>query len=291
MILGIDVGGTKIAVGLVTASGVVKSYTTHPTESSGGRAHVLKNIKNAIQNHLTKNVDVIGIGIAGQVDNKHGVFREGPHLPKDFKNVPLVKILKKEFGLQVFIDNDAHCFTLAEAAHGAGKKYHQVFGVTLGTGIGGGMTIDKKLIHGADNSAWEVGHMRIAFPCALSLGKYSSGTNLARRYKELTQKNVTAQELESLYKKGDTHAKKVIKDGARALAIGLTNVLIVANPDCIVLGGGLARFNKYVSRALHDIPELLPFPHLKKTPILHAKLGQQAGLIGAALLAQQNRER
>lgn len=294
MILGIDIGGTKIAIGLVTATGALKSSATYPTEAKKGRAAVLKNIKSAIAGHLTKDVSAIGIGIAGQVDHRRGVFRGGPNLPKDFKNIKLAEIIKKEFRKPVFIDNDAHCFTLAEAVLGAGKKYQTVFGVTLGTGIGGGLSRGGKLIPGATDTAAEIGHMIIDFknPPRCSCGQIghlesvAGGHGMTRQYQRLSNHAIDSLELERLFKNGDKQAKIVVTGGALALAAGLTNILAVVNPDCIVLGGGLAHFNGFVSLTKKQMPRLVPFDHLKKIPILKAKLGKQAGLIGAALITK-----
>lgn len=293
MVLGIDIGGTKIAAGLVTATGALKSSVTYPTETKKGRAAVLKNIKSAIARHLTKDVSAIGIGIAGQVDHRRGIFHGGPNLPKDFKNIKLVEIIKKEFHRPVFIDNDARCFTLAEAILGAGKKYQTVFGVTLGTGIGGGLSRGGKLIPGATDTAAEIGHMIIDFknPPRCSCGQIghlesaAGGLGLTRQYQRISGRAIDSLELEKLFKEGDEQAKTVVTEGALALAAGLANILTVVNPDCIVLGGGLTHFSDFVSLAKKQVPRLAPFDHLKKIPILKTRLGERAGVIGAALLA------
>jgi glucokinase len=295
MILGVDIGGTKIGIGLVTKSGVLKSSTSYPTESKRGAAVVLQNIKAAIAAHTNRSVTAIGIGIAGQVDHKRGVFRGGPNLPKNFKNVRLVEMLRKEFRKPVVMDNDVHCFALAEALVGAGKRYRNVYGVTLGTGIGGGLAQNGVVIHGATGTAAEVGHMiintqRHGLRCSCNqfghLESYAAGEGMTRRYKQMAKRTINAHELEKLYKHKNKHATRIVTEGAHALAVGLTNILTTANPDCIVLGGGLANFRAYISLALNEVPKLVPFPHLKKTPILHAKLGTKAGVIGAALLTK-----
>lgn len=290
MILGVDIGGTKIAAGLVNSIGKVLHFETRPTEASRGAQHVLANIKAAIAQHLDRSVTAIGVGVAGQVDHEHGILRTSPNLPKDLKGLRLAKIMEREFRLPVVMENDARCFTLAEATYGAGKKYDRVVGVTLGTGVGGGMTDRGTLIRGAQNTAGEFGHMAVSFDGpACSCGKrghleaFSSLSGTARRFHEISD----ARELERLYRSGNRRAARVIQEGARALARGLTNILVVTNPDCIILGGGLANFRVYTNLALREVPKLVPFPHLAKTPIIFSKLGPQAGVIGAALLIKQ----
>lgn len=291
MILGIDIGGTKIAAGLVNQAGRVSGFAIYPTESKRGGKRVLANIKTAISRRLDRSVTAIGVGIAGQVDRERGVLLNGPNLPQDFRNVLLAKILQREFHRPVAIENDARCFTLAEAAWGAGKKYDRVVGVTLGTGVGGGMVGFGTLVRGRDNTAAEFGHMTIGVGGArCSCGKrghleaYASISGMTRCYHELSHKTIGPRELERLYRSNNKYAKQIIQDSARALAVGLTNILVVTNPDCIVVGGGLANFRQYINLALREVPKLVPFPRLAKTPILYSKLGPQAGVIGAALL-------
>lgn len=293
MVLGVDIGGTKIAMGLVNRAGRVSRFAIYPTESKRGGKHVFANIKTAISVHLHRSITAIGVGIAGQVDHEHGIYRGGPNLPRDFKNVRLAELLTREFRRPVAIENDARCFTLAEATYGAGKKYSRVVGVTMGTGIGGGMVGFGALVHGRDNTAAEFGHMTVGSGGArCSCGKhghleaYASVTGMVRRYRQLVRYAIGAHELESRYLQGDRHARRVVEEGAHALAAGLTNILIAVNPDCIVLGGGLANFRAYTNLTLREVPRLVPFPHLARTPVLHSKLGQHAGVVGAALLTK-----
>lgn len=295
MILGVDVGGTKIAAGLVSSTGKVSRFVTRPTEGDHDGKYVLATIRKMIAGRVDRSVTAIGVGIAGQVDHERGVLRSSPNLPAGFKNLALAKLLQRDFRLPVVIENDARCFALAEATYGAGKKYNHVVGITLGTGVGGGMVKNRALVRGADNTAGEIGHTTVNLrgaSCGCGqhghLEAHASVSGMARQYRTLTQRTIDAHKIEALFRRGDKHALRIIKGGAHALAVGLTNVLTCANPDCVVLGGGLANFRAYINLALREIPKLVPFPHLAKTPIIFSKLGGHAGIIGAALLTKNH---
>lgn len=298
MILALDIGGTKIAAGLVSPTGKVKTYATYPTEASKGGPRVLKNIHAAIAAHLSPQVKTIGVGVAGQVDEKRGVFLGGPNLPRSFRNIPLRHILEKKYNLRVTLENDARCFALAEAIYGAGRSFPSVFGVALGTGVGGGLIINKKIDRGATNTVGEVGHLIVTGtqkslrPVVCSCGKvnhlesFTGGASLTKRYKHLTGRSVDMPTIERLFQKNDSIAKKLIEEARRALAISITNILILVNPDCIIIGGGLAKFTELWQPAVREARKLIPFSVIK-TPIFRSKLGAKAALIGAALTTQK----
>ncbi len=291
MTIGIDIGGTKIAAGRISPKGKISGFVKIPTEASKGKTRVLANIKKSIHLVMSENITAIGIGIAGQVDMKNGVFLGGPNLPKAFKNINLKKILEKEFGIPVVIDNDVHCILLAEAELGVARGKKSAVAVALGTGIGGAIVKNGKILHGEQNTAGEIGHMEVGGNAICTCKKhghveaYAGGRAMSLRYKKLTKKSIDLRELENLYKKGGVVAVKIIDEASSALATGLTNILVMVNPECLVLGGGLANFKEYIKLTQKKMVPILPFKRLQKTPILHAKLGRDAGLIGAGLLA------
>src|SRR5512142_2137304 len=154
-IIGLDVGGTKIRAGVIARDGKILFSAKIPTETPRGKSVVLENIVKSVRAVWRNDVAAI-------VDHEKGIYRQGPNLPASFKNVPVAAILRRKFHVPVSVDNDVHCFTLAEAKFGAAKRFSTVVGLTLGTGIGGGIVMDGRLFRGRNNAAGEIGHMTVA---------------------------------------------------------------------------------------------------------------------------------
>src|SRR3989338_8523287 len=157
-IIGVDLGGTNIKTALIASNGKIIKKCEIPTEAKKGTKTIISNIISSIKKVKSGKIKGIGIGSPGPMDYKKGIITNPVNLP--FKNVPLKKIIQKKFKIPVFLDNDAKCFTLAEAVFGSGKKYENVVGITLGTGFGCGLVINKKIYHGRSN-ATEFGHTTI----------------------------------------------------------------------------------------------------------------------------------
>jgi len=163
MIIGIDLGGTKIAGVITSPTGKVLMDVQIPTEAKKGKKQVISNIKKAIHMLIRSQrvkIKAIGIGAPGPIQYEKGIVIEAPNLP-GWKKVNLRNILKKEFKVPVLVDNDANCAALAEAWFGAGRFARHFIYMTVSTGIGGGIIIDKKLYRGANGAAGEFGHMTI----------------------------------------------------------------------------------------------------------------------------------
>lgn len=288
MILGIDIGGTKMGSGLVDGRGRVSHYRKQPT--SRRSADLRRAIFEIVDSYHNRNLRGIGVAIAGQVDRKQGIFISGPNLP--LKRVLLVSLLERRTKLPVAIDNDAHCFTAAEATYGAGKKYETVFGITLGTGIGGGFVKNKTTHHGATDTATEIGHMVIEGHARVrcSCGKFghleslAGGRAMEKRFRAITGRPADLRTIERAYRRGNRAAHTVVADATHALATGFANILTTFDPDCIVVGGGLARFRELWQPAIREARARVPFARAKKIPIIPSKLGDHAAVIGATLL-------
>lgn len=297
-IIGVDVGGTKIRAGIVRGGKVISSIRVE-TQAKEGKAVILKNIFGAISKIRVPEAKDIAIGMAGVVDHKKGVYLQGPNFPKSFRNVPISSIVKQKFGLPTMVDNDVHCFTLAEAKLGAGKGYENVVGLTLGTGIGGGMVLNGKLYRGRNNAAGEIGHTVIAYGSDVMCGcgraahfeAYASGTAMARLYRRTAGKDADALAVERAAIAGDTKAEEVLSIMADALAVGLANVIHSLNPDIIVIGGGLSSVKALWKPALGKLKGMLVYPQLAGTPIVRSTLGADANVIGAALLTDDRSKR
>ena len=291
-ILGIDIGATKIAAGLVIGDEVFKSIKL-PTQAHMGEKHFIANIFKVIKIFDNPKIKAIGIGIAGGVDAKKGILVASPNMPQKFKNIPLRQMVSKTFKKEVAIDNDAHCFALAESVYGAGKNYQYVIGVTIGTGVGGGIVINKKIYHGRSGLAGELGHMTIVengLPCSCGntghLEVYASGTAMGTLYKRFTGKIKDAFYVEEQAYKGDKNALRVVKIMNETLGIGLANIINILNPDIIVIGGGLAHVTMIWHEAVKIAKKNVIYPALKDVKIVQSKLDKMAGILGAALLTQ-----
>jgi len=288
-IIGLDIGATKIRIGLISKQFKVIKKQTFPTPKKA--ADVLSAISYGIEKLYSGEIEKIGLGVAGQIDQKKNLVNFSTNFPQGLNDVPLKKILEEKFKYPVFIDNDAHCFALGEAIAGQGKKFNFIIGVTLGTGIGGGIIIDKKVLKGKNNTAGEIGHQIIKVngrkcDCGKSgcFEAYASGSAMVKSYKKLSGQDKDTFEIEQLFIKGEENAKLVVEESSHYLAIGLSNLINILNPEAIVLGGGLSNFKKFIDLAKSEINKYLITPHLKQTPILISKLNDNAGMIGASLL-------
>ncbi len=292
LVIGVDVGGTKIQAGLISPSGRILKRATRPTETSAGGQAVLRNIQEAIAEVSAPGVKGIGIGIAGVVDVVKGVYKMGPNFPKSFRNIPLARIISRKYHVPVKIDNDVHCFVLAESVRGAGKGKKAVVGITLGTGIGGGIVIDGRLFRGAHNAAGELGHMTIKAGSSAVCGcgqhghfeALASGSAMAKLFTALTGKKLLPIEVEEAAKRGHGPAKKVIKEMSEGLAAGLANIVHCLDPEVIVVGGGVAKADILWLPSLALAKKMIIFPQLRKTPIVRSTLGSDAVVLGAGLL-------
>lgn len=279
-IIGIDLGGTNIKAGLITKKGrIIKDYET-ATEAEKGTKPVINNIFSAINEVKSGKLLGIGIGSPGPMDYKNGIVTNPVNLP--FRNVPLKKIIQKKFSLPVFLDNDANCFALGEAIFGAGKKYQNVIGITLGTGVGGGIITDKKIYHGRGNAA-ELGHMTIKFDGL----KARSGNNgdieeyvAARGVRRI----FGGSDPYSIYKlalKGNKNAINTFEKMGYYLGIELTNIVYALDPDIIIIGGKISNSWKFFSKAMLKTVKERYFA--APCRIVKSNL-KDAGVLGAAAL-------
>lgn len=250
----LDIGGTKIASALIDEKGRILHYQQIPSSARKCNKIIINNIILLIDNILSVEtihesslrIHSINLSIAGQIDTKKGIIIKSPNFQKNFKNIYIKKILEKKFKLPVYIDNDANCFALGEAVYGLGKNYHYVVGMTLGSGVGGGIVINKKIYCGKNNLAGEFGHMFIN--------------------NKLWEKQ-----------------KKNIKN-AQYLAQALNNILHVLDPEIIIIGGGISKVPKLINRARQKMNKLLYYQAFKRTAIMKSKLQERANLLGAYLL-------
>jgi len=281
MKIGLDIGGTEIKAGIVSNGKIIKKLTIK-TQVKKGRKQVIQNITNSIKELFNKNISAIGAGAPGPLDYKKGILGKQVNLP--LTNFNLKKYIQQKFKVPVAIDNDANVFTLGEALYGAGKNYNNIIGLTLGTGIGGGIVINKKLYHGRSN-AGELGHITIKFDEKIKskcgnngcLEEYVSARGIQRRAKVSSP-----LQLYNLAAKGDKKAISAWKQTGKLLGIGITNIINSFDPDVVVIGGNISKAWKFFSKAMNQ--EINKRALLKATKVVRTKLKENAAIIGAASL-------
>ena len=286
LIIGVDIGGTKIKAGLVTASGRVRKRIITSTEGEKGRAVLLRNLFKVINRLMNKDVIGIGVGSAGPVDPVNGKIMDSPHIPC-LKGLELKNILEKKYkGLLIKVDNDANCFTLGEAIFGAGKRSRYVIGITLGTGVGGGIVVDKELYHGV-GSAGEFEFISINFDGIESKGGNTgaAGEYLAKRALQRMGEIINVKTPKGLYdlaRKGNETARSCFATYGKHLGILATNLIHTFDPDCIVIGGNISDSWKYFSSSMFS--EIKKRALFNRAKIVRRKLGDDAAVLGAASL-------
>ncbi|OGZ18297.1 MAG: hypothetical protein A2V72_00830 [Candidatus Nealsonbacteria bacterium RBG_13_37_56] len=278
--IGIDIGATKISFVLLENQKAIKERKIATPKT---KTKFIQEIKDNLKDF--PKINKIGLAMAGALDIKKGIVLKSPNL-KYLNNFPLVKVLEKELKAEIMIENDANCFTLAEAVLGAGKNKNIVFGITLGSGLGGGLAINKKIYHGAFNTGVEPGHQIINFngsKCGCgNIGCWEEYCS-AKFFK---RKGYSAQELTEKAKQKDKKALAVFQEYGKYLAIGLINIIDLVEPEIIVIGGGISQAWPYfLKETKKEIKKRVFSPLAKKyTKIEISKLGEFSGAIGAGLL-------
>lgn len=300
--IGIDIGGTKIAAGIVTSIGDVLHKVVVPTPKSG-KEEILLQLKQIVETFIQQAkqenlaLDGIGIGTAGQVHVQEGKILSGTANIKNWGDISLATEVESYARMPVFIDNDVNVLTLAESFFGAAKGYEEVVCLALGTGVGGGVITKRKLLHGAWGGAAELGHVSLDMNgencnCGLKgcLETYASGTWIAKRMKMLTEKdgiiltNITAEEVFALYHQQHPIATEVVQQMIQGLSVGIINFIHTFNPQIVVLGGGVMSNNKWI---VDLVAQFLAENGLRSlvdgVEIRQAVMENNAGLIGAAV--------
>jgi len=298
MIAGVDIGGTKIAVGVVDNNGHVLSRSECPTDAERGYAEALARIEHMLRPRAAAadtKVTGIGIGSTGPVDPFTGEFGEVNFFPA-WRGENLVADLTRIFGVRVAMENDADAAALAEAAWGAGKDKKSLIYVTIGTGIGAGIVLDGRLYRGVGGAHPEIGHHVIDAsgpPCmcgfhgcweSLAAGPAMVSWLESRMPIDYPHRDhLTAKRICELALSGDELAIQSVKREAHYLGLGLANLVTLFTPDAIVLGGSVMKsailFLEEIRKTICRCCRFVPFD---KTELALASLGEDANLIGAA---------
>ena len=312
--LGIDLGGTNIAVGLVSEAGQILARKSVPTRAERPAEEIAATMADTAKALLREagaaesELISVGIGSPGAVDSEAGVIVSACNLR--FSNTPLRRMMARYFHCPVYVENDANCAAWAEAVAGAARGTRDSLMITLGTGVGGGIVIGGRLYGGMNNYGGEFGHMIIADGgelCACGrrgcVEAYSSATALARD----AQRAATAHPKSLLgeiaageggysgktvfdaVERGDAVARCVLDEYVHHLAIAVINLIRIFQPEVLVVGGGVAQAGEALLAPLRDQVSDIYGSYVtkeKRTKIKAAALGNDAGIVGAALLGK-----
>ena len=311
--IGIDLGGTNIAVGVVSEAGSILSETSAKTLAERPYQEVIRDMAACVMKAVTKagmteaDIASIGIGIPGVAQGDSGVVFNCTNL--GWINVPLRTEMQKYINKPVFIDNDANVAALAESYFGISAGYKSSVMITLGTGVGGGIVINGRPWAGAHGRGGEIGHMTLVpdgAPCTCGnngcVERYCSATAIIRMAKQecysfpdtaILKKaggdinRVNAKLVLDAAKEGDASALRVFNSFVKYLALTINDITAFFDPDIIVLGGGVSYAGDFL---LNNVAALLPrYQMFKALPIPKlalAKLGNEAGIVGAAMLGK-----
>ncbi|HEO3093889.1 TPA: ROK family glucokinase [Streptococcus agalactiae] len=315
-LLGIDLGGTTIKFGILTLEGEVQEKWAIETNTLENGRHIVSDIVESLKHRLslyglTKD-DFLGIGMGspGAVDRTSKTVTGAFNLNwADTQEVG--SVIEKEVGIPFFIDNDANVAALGERWVGAGANNPDVVFVILGTGVGGGVIADGNLIHGVAGAGGEIGHMIVdpenGFTCTCGnkgcLETVASATGVVRVARQLAEQyegssaikaaidngdTVTSKDIFIAAEDGDKFANSVVERVSRYLGLAAANISNILNPDSVVIGGGVSAAGEFLRSRVEKYFVTFAFPQVKKsTKIKIAELGNDAGIIGAASLANQ----
>lgn len=318
-LLGIDLGGTKILGGVIDPKGKIIARAKKKTKADQDPKVVLERIAKVARDALdeagvgVEAIECIGVGAPGPLDPIRGVILEAPNL--GWVDVDLKGYLQNELNIPAYVNNDVNAGAWGEYCLGAGRDAKICLGVFVGTGIGGGLIINDALFEGASHVAGEIGHTCLNYagpamsgsPMKGSLEAYASRTAIARDLFEMMEKGektilrdllksketqIRSKILKKAYTEGDKLVVQVVNNAARLLGVGLASAANLLNPDRIVLGGGVveALGEDYIKIVRKEFEKRAFKSVIQAVQIVEAQLGDDAGVLGASLLAQRAHE-
>lgn len=308
--LGLDIGGTKLAAGVVRGDGSVLSRARIPSQAAEGPDRMIERLLGLGRSVLAEAgmaaEDMTGIGIAcgGPLDPERGIILSPPNLP-GWDEVPLVEMVVEGLGRPAAVDNDATAGALAEWWFGAGRTSGatDLVYLTISTGVGGGLVLDQRLYRGATGNAGELGHLTVDYlgrECRCGrrgcLEAYASGTNIAARAREAiasgessaltTIDGFTAGDVEEAAANGDALAMRIWDETTAILGSALANIIDVFDPTIVVLGGGVTRAGERLLGPVRETALQLAYgPAAEHADVVLAELGEQHDVVSAAVVA------
>jgi glucokinase len=306
IVVGVDIGGTAIKVGICSAEGELLHTYEGPTEVEKGSDQVCQNIADYARHIVEQSpysweqVEGVGVGIAGFLDIPNGIVKFSPNL--HFRDVHLKSFLEDKLQKRVLVNNDANVAALGEAWAGAGRGVDHCVCYTLGTGVGGGVIINGRIVEGFAGMAGELGHMSIvpdleAIQCGCGkmgcLETVSSATGIIRMAKDAVERgdrtslsfveNIMAKDVIDAAKAGDEVAARIVSRAAFYLGKSMAAVAVVLNPQRYIIGGGVSKAGEFLFAQIREVfhkftPEMVQ----EGVEIVPAILGNNAGVVGAA---------
>ena len=281
-ILAIDIGGTMIKYGLVSSDGEILSTNKIETEAEKGLENILNKIDNIFKRYKENNPVGIAVSGTGQINGMIGKVIGGNPIIPNWIGTNLVKILEEKYNLPAVLENDVNCVALGEKWIGAGKDLSNFICLTIGTGIGGGIILNNQLFRGENFVAGEFGHTLIKKG---EFEQFASTTALIRLVKEKTGKILNGKEIFDLEKKEIVEYQEVISEWIENLTDGLSSIVYCFNPANIILGGGVIEQGEpLINRIKNSLFKKIGSQFKEKLNIIQAKLGNNAGMIGASYL-------
>lgn len=301
-VLGLDIGGTKLAAGVVDADGAIRSFVVESTRPEEGPDRGLERLFELARRAVADAgiewpaLAAVGIGSGGPLDASRGVLVAPPHLT-GWVDVPIVARAEESFALPVALENDATAAAAGEHRYGAGAGTSHMVYLTISTGVGGGVVIDGRLYRGATGNGGELGHVTVdcaGRPCRGCgrkgcLEAYVSGTSIAERAQEAGMGDVTASDVAAAARAGDATAVRVWDETTDALGCGLTSIVNLFEPQLVVLGGGVVSGTgeQLLGPARARVRLEAMGSAGEAARIVAAKLGPHVGVVGAAAIARE----
>lgn len=316
-ILGVDIGGTKVAAGLVDRDGKILTQGRQPMIAGGTAEAGLQAVTVAIDSMSAAaassgGFEGIGICAPGPLDPKTGIVLNPPNLPC-WRNFPLAEKIAAKYGVPVKLDNDANAAALAETRWGAARGFRYVFYATIGTGIGTGIVLDGRIYHGNTGSAGEGGHVSIDYrgplcPCGkrgcievLAAGPAIGARARAKLNAESSPQSailalakgsiaaVTSELVGQAYAAGDPLAREILMETVEVLTPWLGNIVDLLDPDILVMGGGVAAMlQPFFDEIKNRLPSWCVNPRAGEIPLVIAHYGRDAGIAGGAALCSED---
>jgi glucokinase len=298
-VLAFDIGGTKLAAGVVDAAGTVHSFAVVPTDAARGPEDGMRRLFELGRRTVSESgipweqIELIGIGCGGPLDPVSGVLIAPPHLT-GWVDVPLVERAEEALGRPAVLENDATAAAAGEHRFGAGAGTSNMIYLTISTGVGGGSVVDGRLYRGASGNGGELGHVTVDWQGRVCRGcgrrgcleAYVSGTSIAERAAEAGLTGATAADVAAAAREGDARAIAVWDETVEALACGVTSIVNLFDPELVVVGGGVSATGEQLLAPVRErVHAQAMDPAGRSVRIVTAALGDRVGVVGAAAIA------